>query len=79
MTHLPQIAALGDVHFAVAKQVADGRTRTLVTPLSGDERAEELSQMLGGARTEASQANACDLLERANAWKQERAPAAAPA
>ena len=79
VTHLPQIAALGDVHFSVAKHVVGDRTRTLVTPLTGDERAEELSQMLGGARTEASQANASDLLERASAWKHARAPAAAPA
>jgi DNA repair protein RecN (Recombination protein N) len=79
VTHLPQIAALGDTHFSVAKQVDGNRTRTLVTQLAGDERTEELGQMLGGARTKASHANASDLLERASAWKQERATAAAPA
>ena len=32
VTHLPQVAAQGHHHFAVAKQVLDGATGTLITP-----------------------------------------------
>lgn len=47
VTHLPQLAAFGDQHFRVEKQVSHGRTQTIVTPLKGDARREELAQMLG--------------------------------
>jgi len=48
VTHLPQIAALADQHLAVRKRVTQGRTLTVVEPLSGDARAEEIARMLGG-------------------------------
>ena len=51
ITHLPQLAAYGDTHFAVNKRVemADGeeRTTTVVRVLEGASRLEELAQMLG--------------------------------
>jgi DNA repair protein RecN (Recombination protein N) len=47
VTHLPQVAAYGDRHLKVEKRVADGRTRTIVTPLEGERRVEELAEMLG--------------------------------
>jgi DNA repair protein RecN (Recombination protein N) len=47
VTHLPQLAAFGDQHFRVRKQVAEGRTITLVDLLKEPERLEELAQMLG--------------------------------
>lgn len=49
ITHLPQIAAYGDRHFLVEKQVKDGRTKTAIRELSKDERVRELARMLGGA------------------------------
>ena len=49
ITHLPQIAAAGHVHFHISKSVANGRTRTHVTRLSETERVEELARMIGGA------------------------------
>ena len=48
VTHLPQIAALADQHLAVRKQVAKGRTVTLVDRLSDEARVEEVARMLGG-------------------------------
>ena len=72
VTHLPQIAALGDQHFQVSKAVSGERTTTRVIPLDEDARIAELSQMLGGASTNASRANARDLLTRAESWKRER-------
>jgi DNA repair protein RecN (Recombination protein N) len=49
ITHLPQVAAYGDVHFAIEKHVAGGRTHTRVTRLTEAGRVEELARMLGGA------------------------------
>ena len=47
VTHLPQLAAFGDQHYRVRKQVTEGRTVTLVDPLTDESRLEELAQMLG--------------------------------
>lgn len=73
ITHLPQIAALGDRHFQVAKALRSDRTMTEVTAMDGDARVDELSQMLGGAATTASRANARELLQRAADWKRTHA------
>lgn len=48
VTHLPQLAAFGDRHFRVSKQVQNARTTTQVEMLSGRAREAELAQMLGG-------------------------------
>jgi len=66
VTHLPQVAAHADGHYHVSKRVAGGRTRTEITPLSGDARVDELARMLGGRKaTEASRGNAAALLVEA--------------
>lgn len=48
ITHLPQVAVFGKTHFAVSKEVVNGRTRTLISRLGKDERVEEVARMLGG-------------------------------
>jgi len=48
ITHLPQIAKFGDHHFRIAKQVANGRTRTTIEPVNAEERIREIARMLGG-------------------------------
>jgi DNA repair protein RecN (Recombination protein N) len=70
VTHLPQIAALGDRHYRVVKAVSATRTITQVEQMDAGKRLAELSQMLGGADTTASRANAAELLDRGDAWKQ---------
>jgi DNA repair protein RecN (Recombination protein N) len=40
ITHLPQIAALAEHHFAVEKRVIDGRTTATARALHGSERVE---------------------------------------
>lgn len=66
VTHLPQIAAMGQQHFHVSKEVVDGRTRSVVTRLGKRDRVEELARMLGGARiTKTTRANARELLAQA--------------
>jgi DNA repair protein RecN (Recombination protein N) len=72
ITHLPQIAACADLHFKVEKRVEQGKTRTVINPLSREERVAELARMLGGDRpTPQTLAFATELMER----KSGRAPA----
>jgi DNA repair protein RecN (Recombination protein N) len=47
ITHLPQLAGYGKKHFRVEKSIEKNRTRTQVQLLQGDQRLQELAQMLG--------------------------------
>ncbi len=69
ITHLPQIASLGDLHFRVAKAAIGDRTSTRVEELTPQARVGEIGQMLGGADTSAARANADELLSRGIDWK----------
>jgi DNA repair protein RecN (Recombination protein N) len=63
ITHLPQIAACADTHFAIEKRVERGRTRTSVVRLDAEGRVEELGRMLGGATvTDGLRASAREML-----------------
>ena len=65
ITHLPQIAAKGQAHYFVYKTDVDDRTVTRIKRLDDDERVREVARMLSGASlTEASLANAKDLLRQ---------------
>ena len=73
VTHLPQIAAHADAHFAIHKALRDGRTVTEVRRLDDAERVLELAAMLGGAGGgTASEASARELLERAARFRASR-------
>lgn len=50
VTHSPQVAALGDHHWRVAKSVEGEQTRSTVTPLAADDRVDEIARMLSGDR-----------------------------
>ena len=50
VTHLPQVAALADAHFVVAKEIEKGRTFTRVKQLGDRDRVDELARMLGGVK-----------------------------
>lgn len=50
ITHLPQIAARGDHHLHISKQVKGGRTVTTVARLTGPDREVELARMIAGDR-----------------------------
>jgi DNA repair protein RecN (Recombination protein N) len=64
VTHLPQVAALGNQHLRVSK-MTDGRTtRTQVTPLASDSRIEEIARMLGGVSiTDKAREHAAEMLD----------------
>jgi len=48
ITHLPQIAAKGNIHFKVFKLVKDNATQTELKVLDAEERVLEIAQMLSG-------------------------------
>ena len=65
ITHLPQIAAMGDAHLRVEKRIEGDRTFSQVVTLEDDARTEELARMVGGATvTETTRALARELLSR---------------
>lgn len=71
ITHLPQVAAFGDAHYAIAKAVVDDRTRTNVERLSDEQRTDEIAAMLDGTPvSEHSRRSAQDMLGRANSYKE---------
>ncbi|HLT46543.1 MAG TPA: DNA repair protein RecN [Rubricoccaceae bacterium] len=64
ITHLPQIASLGDTHFVVEKVVEEGRTKTRIRALEEPERAEQIALLLAGdAVSEAALQSARELIE----------------
>jgi DNA repair protein RecN (Recombination protein N) len=68
ISHLPQIASYADRHFTVKKAVAGGRTESKVRTMEGDERLEELAEMIGGKHiTDTTRAQAKELLQSAQA------------
>jgi DNA repair protein RecN (Recombination protein N) len=71
ITHLPQIAAWADQHFAVEKMVLEGRTATTLTPLDGEGRLAELTRMLAGAEDEATARSHAEQLYRAAQMEKE--------
>ncbi len=50
VTHLPQIATFADHHYVIEKKERNGRTRTSIRPIAGEERTEEVARMLSGAK-----------------------------
>lgn len=71
ITHLPQVAAFADAHYAIAKVFSDTRTRTVVDRLDDQQRAHEIAAMLDGTPvSEHSLRSASDMLERAQTYKQ---------
>ena len=64
VTHLPQLAAMGDTHLLIAKGERDGRTYTTVTPLDLEGRKRELARIIGGANiTEITLKSAEEMLQ----------------
>ena len=63
VTHLPQVASLGNNHFRISK-ISDGNsTRTSIKPLGDDERVEEIARMLGGVEiTKRTRDHAAEML-----------------
>ena len=70
VTHLPQLAAMADVHFVVEKGERGGRTFTRVEELDRPRRCEELARLTGGEKiTDAMLAGAEELIASAEAYR----------
>jgi DNA repair protein RecN (Recombination protein N) len=69
ITHLPQVAAWADAHYRLVKEPGpDGRARTLIEPVEGDDLVVELCRMLGaGAEDPGARRHAEELLARRSA------------
>ena len=64
ITHLPQIAARGQHHYLVYKQVVENQTYTHIKSLNMQEREQMLATMMSGEnRTETAVASARELLK----------------
>ncbi|PKL48865.1 MAG: DNA repair protein RecN [Nitrospira bacterium HGW-Nitrospira-1] len=64
ITHLPQIASLGDFHLKIEKKDKDKRVIVNVREIDGRERLDEIARMLSGTSTETSLRHAEELLGR---------------
>lgn len=72
ITHLPQIAAMADTHFMIAKQVVDNTTVTDIHEMSESQAVDELARMLGSDElTDTVRENARELIRSARGKKQE--------
>ena len=66
VTHLPQIAAMGDHHLRISKSGRGGRSYTDVSPMDRAHRVDEIARLLSGEQiSEAARRNAEELLEAA--------------
>jgi len=72
ITHLPQIAAMGDAHLLIEKTTFDERTVTRINNLDRAAQVREIARLLGGAKiTDATLANADELKNMADELKKE--------
>lgn len=63
VTHLPQVAACGDVHFSIHKNVEKNSVNMVVTELKSKNRIEEIARLISGEKiTKTSLAHAEQLL-----------------
>ena len=70
ITHLPQIAAMQDSHYSIAKESVGGRRMTHITRLSENESDCEVARLLGSDRiTQAALENAREMKRMALSGK----------
>ena len=70
ITHLPQIAAMADIHFEILKSASEGSTATTSERLGREKSIRELARLLGGAQiTEAVLKNAHEMKDLADQTK----------
>lgn len=70
ITHLPQVAAMADTHLYITKQEDNNRVKTSVTPLTRNEKVNEIARMISGVEvTDLTKQHAEELLELAGNFK----------
>ncbi|MFA5399624.1 MAG: DNA repair protein RecN [Dehalococcoidia bacterium] len=70
ITHLPQIACFGDIHFKLNKVIEGGRASSTVETIEGQDRIRELAVMLGSERNGGVMMKGAEaLIKNAEKWK----------
>ena len=70
VTHLPQLAAMGDVNFRIEKEEKEGRTFTSVVDLDYNGKSKEIARLQSGdLETETEMAGAEELIVDAEKYK----------
>ena len=70
ISHLPQVAAMADIHLFISKEITDGRTKTNVTPLEKRERVIEIGRMISGKElTALTEEHVKEMLDQADQIK----------
>ena len=70
ISHLPQVAAMADIHLFISKEITDGRTKTNVTPLEKQERVIEIGRMISGKElTALTEEHVKEMLDQADQIK----------
>ena len=70
ITHLAQIAAMADAHYAIEKRVVNGKTQTFISLLNEEQEIAELARILGGAEiTDTVMQSAAEMKELAKRTK----------
>ena len=62
ITHLPQIAGMGEMHYLVYKVIEGDMTKSLIKKLGREERIHEIAKMLSSDKVTASAAKAASEL-----------------
>jgi len=71
ITHLPQIAAMGDAHYLIEKCATDNKTTTHLRGLELPSIHEELCRLMGGIVSESTLKSAAELKNRAIHYKEQ--------
>ena len=65
ITHLPQVAAKGKLHYYIYKEIIDNNTYTNIRKLKEEEREQEIAKMMSGKQISAAALQAAKELIRA--------------
>lgn len=70
ITHLPQIAVMGDAHYRISKSSDESQTYTTIEPMSEEEKVHEIARLSGNIKmTEGALKNAREMLSYAKELK----------
>lgn len=70
ITHLPQIATMGDNHYMIEKTSSREVTTTTVRELGAEDRTKEVARIIGGATiSDITMSNAREMIRLADEWK----------
>lgn len=73
ISHLPQVAAMADIHLFISKKMLNGRTKTSVKALTTEEKVSEIGRMISGKEiTDLTKQHAEELLVLADNMKKKK-------